>query len=91
MAVFSHWAWLLRGAAPFLVLSRFGMKSGAGELLPRPLGEGWGGGIFYSLPGWGRVRVGRGPEGIFGFFCFVFCFVFIYFLLFLFIFAYFPS
>ena len=42
------------------------MKSGAGELLPRPLGEGWGGGIFYSLPGWGRVRVGRGPEGDFG-------------------------
>ena len=65
-AFFSHWACLLRGAAPFLVLSRFGMKSGAGELLPRPLGEGWGGGIFYSLPGWGRVRVGRGPEGDFG-------------------------
>ena len=50
-AVFSHWACLLRGTAPFLVLSRFGMKSGAGDSCS-----------FFTL---GVVVQGRSPVSCF--------------------------
>ena len=81
-AVFSHWAWLLRGAAPShggcglswggRFMQFFHIRRGCLGGQPRHmvgavcLGAGDSLWCRFSLPGWGRVRVGRGPEGDFG-------------------------